>query len=381
MNQSRMKQSRSDHASIGLGAIGLGGFARFALQHFIQVPGVELVCVGGATSDEAKHCAERYGVAVLESAAAVCEREDVNWVYINTPPFLHAEQTLLALRHGKNVLVEKPMATTIEDGREIQTLAAKSGLRVVTNLMQRHNPVVKIVKTIIEEKLFGDPLFFNFNNHAVDEGLPTEHWFWDRHKSGGIFVEHGVHFFDMARYWFGDGTVRSAGAHCRGVDGCEDQVWCDVMHGQTLARFYHGFNQTSRTESQRWEIVFERGQILMEGWIPMGLVATAIVSERETRRLMELDPDARCRIVEQYAAADRVVHGHGTDHDVFQKVSWRSGPADDKSRLYGDLLVEMMSQQVCDAGKVDDPATLVGDSGGLRSLELAVEASRMAADE
>jgi predicted dehydrogenase len=49
-----------------------------------------------------------------------------------------------------------------------------------------------------------------FLNEAGDEGLGPEHWFWDRDTSGGIFVEHGVHFFDLVASWLGAGHVVAA---------------------------------------------------------------------------------------------------------------------------------------------------------------------------
>ena len=106
-------------------------------------------------------------------------------------------------------------------------MAADRNLIPTTNLTQRYNPLVDKIRQLIDEQVLGLPLMMNFANHAVDEVLPAEHWFWDVEKSGGVFVEHGVHFFDLARHWFGDGKVMNAGRNQRSA-GCEDQVWCDV---------------------------------------------------------------------------------------------------------------------------------------------------------
>ena len=362
------------HPPVRLGVVGLGGFARFALQHFLQVPGADLVCVGGTSSDEAKHCAERYGAPVLESASAAMRHPDVDWVYINTPPFLHADQAREALQNGKHVLVEKPLATRLEDARELLDLAESKGLRLVTNLMQRYNPVVDTIRTILQQRLLGEPLFFSVTNHAVDEGLPPDHWFWDETKSGGIFVEHGVHFFDLAAHWFGPGEVQTAGRQCRRGDGAEDQVWCDAVHGQTVARFYHGFNQSGRTESQRWEIVCERGQMTMEGWIPLGVQLTAIVTEAQMRTLAELPGVVRHRTLEQYPADQRSVRAHGKMHDVFQKVRMQIDPGVEKAELYGDLLVRLFAEQT----DSQTAPRILDANGGYDSLAMAVAASKLA---
>lgn len=90
-----------------------------------------------------------------------------------------------------------------------------------------------------------------FLNLASDE-LLAEHWFWDRSLSGGIFVEHGVHFFDLFEGWFGVGRVESAQVGIRPGTAIEEHVNCTVRYGDaTLVNFYHGFHQAGRMEIVR----------------------------------------------------------------------------------------------------------------------------------
>ena len=357
---------------VGLGVVGLGGFARFSLQHFVQAPGVELVAAGGVTSEEAKHAAARYGAPVLGSIEEVCAHPGVDWVYINTPPFLHAEQVMVALRAGKHVLIEKPLATELADAEGLIAEADRRGLRLVTNLMQRYNPLIDTLRSVLGEGLLGEPLFFSLNNHAVDQGLPPGHWFWDRAKSGGIFVEHGVHFFDMATRLLGPGEISSAGRACRASDGAEDQVWCDGRFGPAVARFYHGFNQSGATEAQRFEVVCERGQVTMEGWIPLSATITASVDEAATRRLTDLAPDARLRVLERFPPDRREVRAHGRLHEVDQLVRLEVPAAMPKSELYGELLQRLFTEQTDpEAGPASER---LRPADGLESLRLAVAA-------
>jgi predicted dehydrogenase len=75
--------------------------------------------------------------------------------------------------------------------------------------------------------------------------------FGSRRSAGGIFIEHGVHFFDLYRMWFGPGEVVAAQQSERPNGGIIDQVHCTVRYGSVLlANFYHGFHQYSRMESQ-----------------------------------------------------------------------------------------------------------------------------------
>jgi len=78
----------------------------------------------------------------------------------------------------------------MEQADEIGSLARDTRRLLVTNLMQRYNPLFSQIKALVDSKLLGDVLRGTFENYACDEGLGPDHWFWDRTKSGGIFIEH-----------------------------------------------------------------------------------------------------------------------------------------------------------------------------------------------
>ena len=81
--------------------------------------------------------------------------------------------------------------------------------------------------------MLGEVLHGSFENYASDENLPAEHWFWDRAKSGGIFVEHGVHFFDLFAGWLGPGRVEAAQVGVRPGTAIEEHVH---VHGPLRRR-------------------------------------------------------------------------------------------------------------------------------------------------
>ena len=99
---------------IRLAVIGCGGFGLYALQQFTQVPGVRLVGMAGTNRAAAYAAAERFGIPDIQDVDQLLARDDVDMVYIATPPFLHAPQGLAALEAGKHVLCEKPLAMTLE---------------------------------------------------------------------------------------------------------------------------------------------------------------------------------------------------------------------------------------------------------------------------
>ena len=256
---------------LGIGVIGCGGFGLFALQQSVQVPGVRLAGMAGTARPAALAAAQRYGLEDVVDVDRLLDLPAVDLVYISTPPFLHYEQSKLALAAGKHVICEKPLALTVEQADELVGLARRHDRLLVANLMQRYNPLFDIVGQVIDRRPLGEFLHGYFENYASDENLPPEHWFWDREKSGGIFVEHGVHFFDMLTGWLGAGEVVSAQASRRS-DGCEDQVQCTVRYpGGAHFNFYHGFHQPGRLDRQELRLVFERGDMLLQGWVPTGV--------------------------------------------------------------------------------------------------------------
>jgi predicted dehydrogenase len=336
-----------DDDLLRLGVIGCGGFGLFALQQFIQVPGVTLVSMAGTHRPAARAAAARFGVANVEEVGELCGRDDVNAVYIATPPFLHFPQAMAALEAGKHVIVEKPLALTVAQADELAAVARQRDRLLVANLMQRYNRLFDAVRRLVETRVLGDALHGSFENYASDENLSADHWFWDRGKSGGIFVEHGVHFFDLFAGWFGPGRVEAAQVGVRPGTTIEEHVHATVRYGDAaLVNFYHGFHQAGRMDRQELRLVFERGDVTLSDWVPTRARIHALVDERQTRELCDLFPGARLDVAASYSGTDRACRGRGAAIDAYQLIDLSFGGGQAKSPLYGRLLRSMMEDQV-----------------------------------
>lgn len=324
---------------LGLGVIGCGGFGLFALQQFTQVPGIRLAGMAGTARPAAEAAAHRYGLKDLVDVERLIALPTVDIIYISTPPFLHYDQARQALAAGKHVICEKPLALSVEQADELITLAHRQDRLLVANLMQRYNPLFDMVGKLIKHRLLGELLHGYFENYASDENLPAGHWFWDREKSGGIFIEHGVHFFDMFAGWLGAGEVVAAQASRRHGTNIEDRVQCTVRYGDEVhVTFYHGFQQTARMDRQELRLVFERGDVLLQGWVPTYARVHAIANEVDTRALCELFSGSRLDVLAAYGQKERYCFGHGREHDVYQQFELHWGEGRQKSRVYCELL-------------------------------------------
>jgi predicted dehydrogenase len=363
---------------IRIGAVGAGGFGLFALQQFTQVPGVELAGMAATHREAAFAMSQRFGIPGVEDLEALLARDDINLVYISTPPFLHHPQAMLALGAGKHVICEKPLAMTQAQADEIISLAREKHLLVVANLMQRYNPLYEIIERLIESKALGEFLHGYFENYANDEGLGPDHWFWDRSKSGGIFVEHGVHFFDMFAGWLGPGRVTAAQRTVRPGSGIEEQAQCTVQYrGGMTANFYHGFTQPARMDRQEFRLLFERGDVTLEEWVPVRARIRAVADERGSRELMDLFRGARLDVVNLFGGKGRTASGRHKPLDVYQQVEMAYDSGVGKLVCYGALLRDMMRDQMRWIYHRDHQRKIT-EENGRDSLAMAVDATMLA---
>jgi predicted dehydrogenase len=369
-----------DHGEIRLGVIGCGGFGLYALQQFAQVPGVKLVGMAGTHRQAAHAAAQRFGIPDIEDVGKMLAREDIDLVYIATPPFLHHPQAMQALRAGKHVICEKPLAMNVAQADEMLAEASRRDRLLVANLMQRYNPVSDAVRRLIETKVLGELIHGTFENYASDENLGPDHWFWDRSRSGGIFIEHGVHFFDLFAGWIGPGRVEAAqrGIRPGSSPPIEEHVQCTVRYGEgTLVNFYHGFHQAGRMDRQELRLVFERGDVTLYEWVPTRVKVHAIVDEAQTRALCDLFPGARLDITAAYGLKDRACEARHKTLDVYQMVELTWGEGVQKSHRYGELLRAVLTDQLAWVRDHSHPRT-ISEKNGRDSLAVACEADRLA---
>jgi hypothetical protein len=187
-----------------------------------------------------------------------------------------------------------------------------------------------------------------------------------------------VHFFDVFSGWLGHGEVISAQRTMRPGTEIEEQASCVVRYqGGGLVNFYHGFTQTSRMDRQEFRLLFERGDVTLEEWVPVRARIRAVVDEEQTRFLMDLFPGARLDVTAAYSGKDRAVSGRHKALDIFQKIEITYDPGTEKLHCYGELLRRMFRDQMAWIHDRSHPRT-VTEENGRDSLAIAEEANRLA---
>jgi len=364
--------------SIRIGIVGCGGFARFAVGEFIKIPGVTVTAMCEPDENAARAGAAAFGVPNVDDAEALARRADVDLVYIGTPPALHHPQALAALRAGKHVICEKPLAVSNEQADELVQAAHAQDRLLVANLMQRYNPLFAAVQRLIASQLLGSVLHGFLENYASDEKLSREHWFWDEQMSGGIFIEHGVHFFDLFEGWLGPGDVVAAQRGLRPGSGLADQVQCTVAHASgAFVNHYHGFTQPARLDRQMFRLLFERGDVTLYEWVPTRMVVRALVDEATVSRLTALLPGVTVETLAKYEGDDRNVLGYHKPFEADRMIELRIGEGVEKMTRYAEILQGVFRDQLTWIRDRSHQRTIT-EENGRRSVALAVAATRLA---
>jgi predicted dehydrogenase len=343
--------------------VGAGGFARFAVAQFVKREGAQLAGVYDHDDAAVKLLRDVHpDIKAFETLDQLLADPSIGLVYIGSPPYLHYEQSLAALHAGKHVICEKPAALALQQAQELKQLAEEKELLFVVNLMQRYNFLYAAVKKLIESQVLGSFLHGFFENYASDEFLPATHWFWDETKSGGIFVEHGVHFFDMYTGWFGKGQLVSAQKLGRpGFPGVWDIAQCTVIYSENApVHFYHAFNQPKILDRQEMRLQFERGDITLFEWVPTRLVLNAVCLNSEVDTLKTIFPNA---VITSTEHSDTVQTARGRFKPIqfHQKIHLDTGELQTKSQVYESLVGQMF----------DDQLTWLEDHSWLRKIDAA----------
>ena len=113
---------------IGVAVIGVGFWGRNHARVYMEIPEAELIGVCDINSERAKETAEKYGVEAYTDSRKLLKRDDVDAVSICTWTTTHAKETIRALEAGKHVLVEKPIASTVKEAKQMVQMAEKEEL-------------------------------------------------------------------------------------------------------------------------------------------------------------------------------------------------------------------------------------------------------------
>jgi phthalate 4,5-cis-dihydrodiol dehydrogenase len=194
-----------------IGVAGLGRAFTLMLPTFTADPRVRLVAAADARGEASARFATEFGARAHGSVEALCADPDVDVVYVATPHELHATHVAAAAARGKHVLVEKPMAVTMNECRSMNDAVARAGVRMVVGHSHSFDRPVARTREIIAGGSCGAVKMIHaqyFTDFLYRLRRPEE---LDTRRGGGVVFSQGAHQIDIVRL-LGGGEVASVRA-------------------------------------------------------------------------------------------------------------------------------------------------------------------------
>jgi len=195
---------------------GLSMDATKVLTQIAELPNIKLVAAADSKRTSAlDRFRSDFDAEVYASIEELCKSPNVDAVYIATPPELHAEHTLIAARRGKHVIVEKPMALTMDDAEKMNEAADKHKIKLLCGHTHSFDAPVRKMREIVRSGELGRLRMINSWNY--NEFMVRRFTNQDLEATHGIVLNQVPHQVDIVRL-IGGGMVKSV----RGVTGIWD---------------------------------------------------------------------------------------------------------------------------------------------------------------
>jgi len=195
-----------------IGLVGAGAISTQHLEAIAALPSTRLTVVASASEERARAVGEAQGVPWTTDLSDLVARDDVDAVTICSPSGLHPAQALAALRAGKHVLIEKPIALSVTDADAVVAEARARGLVAAVVSQRRFEPAVRALKAAVDEGrlgrvalVMGEGLYFRPQSY-----YDSAAWRGTVALDGGVLMNQAIHTIDLMR-WIGGPVAAVAG--------------------------------------------------------------------------------------------------------------------------------------------------------------------------
>ena len=183
-----------------VGILGCGKMGRVYARWFFANPHCEMVAFYNRTRDKANLLTKNFrGTKVFDTWEALVREPSIDVIGICTPSHEHLKQIRLALKYGKHILCEKPLANDIHECRKILRLSQEAKTKFMAGFQMRFHPVVETVDSLLTR--IGKPYHIDF---VFGLYRPGPNWRHSIRESGGVLKELASHLVDLMIHWAGE---------------------------------------------------------------------------------------------------------------------------------------------------------------------------------
>jgi len=199
---------------IKVAIIGSAFVSNLHAEAFQEVPQAEIVAACSPNQGHVEDFARKWKVpSALTDYRKIMERKDVDVVAVGIPNDLHREVVVAAAEAGKHIILEKPMAHTLDDADAMIAACKEYKVKLMYAETICFSPKYVRAKQLVTEKAIGD---LYMAKQGEKHSGPHSDWFYDVHRSGGgALMDMGCHGIEWARWMYGKPKIKSVTAHCQ----------------------------------------------------------------------------------------------------------------------------------------------------------------------
>jgi inositol 2-dehydrogenase len=255
-------------AKLGVGVLGVGEMGKRHAENLRRlVPEARLVAVADVTAQRAKQVADELEIEhAYPSLEEMALRKDIDAILIATPDKFHAAAIRTAAAAGKNILCEKPIATTLDDAHAALREMSRARVRLQIGFMRRYDPAYVAAMKRIEAGEIGTPVIFKSVGRDKDQPPLAA---YQSNVNGMLFYNNTIHDFDLAR-WLMKDEVSEVQAYTTTTIRPEVAAFGDVVASVVNLKYAHGaigniesYVQAVYAYDVRTEIVGSKGSIFV----------------------------------------------------------------------------------------------------------------------
>lgn len=206
---------------LGVAIWGAGWVSTEHLRSWLNNPNCEIIAMGSRRAEQVKERLEEFGleekVEIYTSIDKMLKRQDINVVSICLPAYLQAETSILSAEAGKHVLIEKPIAKTLEELKKLRDVIRKTKVKTCAGFVLRWDPFVKITKNLIAEGWLGKIIYGRFGYlHELGDWYSGYNWARTKLHGGTVTILGGCHAVDTMRFLVNEEAVEVVAFSTRG---------------------------------------------------------------------------------------------------------------------------------------------------------------------
>jgi len=252
------------------GIIGCGNIHALHAYSVRALEDAELVAVCDKEAERAEKTAETFGCRAYTDWKEMIGAEEMDVIHICLPHYLHAPIAIEALRAGKHVLTEKPMAIRLEDAEAMNRAAEETGKTLGVIFQNRYNPGSVLVKETLESGKLGKVISARCNLYwnRPDAYYAADAWrgTWDM-EGGGVMINQSIHTLDLLRLIMEDSPryveTNMANRFHPAIE-VEDMAEGIIAYENGVVTSFHLMNYYGCDENITIDILCENGKVHME---------------------------------------------------------------------------------------------------------------------